>query len=505
MGLSPIVHAGEAFRFTRERFDEMAEKLDKWRNLEALDGGGVAWGEAYVLRAYLEMYQATKDRAYLRRFVALADGILAVRDDALGRKDFAGRSLPLWGVAGKHTVATATLRDEQGRGLLAIRSIRYAYNHQTLVTVQRGTKPGTWRLSHRNEFWEKHRRGKQTFDSLSLDPASPRYVETVVNHPNYVADPTFSRDLGEAPSYLLVVTDLRGDAAPEQKALRLVQDLPLVAQRIGYQGYIGPIYSPITRFASLVHGDRSLQTDFGQAAQRYVVAAEESLATWESSWRNGPGEGEGYYLLIARGEPFWCDGVGAPLNYLGSAGQVLLYLHDVTGKRAYRDKAQAIARLFKNELEQRNNGACVWQYWWGPGENGWTKADGLSENTPAYPGGKYDEDLSHAAWEIEFAVQAYRRGIVFDAKDLKRFAATFTKNLWVPESNELTNRVNGDRRHKGAHNIAGGRWSELSEFDPRIFDCMRRIFAVHRYDRGVYGHLAAVYAQLFRWQEQLAR
>jgi len=295
------------------------------------------------------MYQATGDRAYLRRFVALADGILAVRDDALGRKDYAGRSLPLWGVAGKHTVATVALRDEEGRGLLAIRSIRYAHNHQTLVTVERGTEPGTWRLSHRNEFWEKHRRGKQTFDNLSLDPASPRYVETVVNHPDYVADPTFSR-----------------------------------------------------------------------------------------------------------------------------------------------------------ELEQRDNGAYVWQYWWGPGENGWAKADGLSDNTPAYPGGKYDEDLSHAAWEVEFAVQAYRRGIVFDAKDMKRFAATFTKNLWVPESNELTDRVNGDRGHKGTHNIAGGRWLELSELEPRIFDCMRRIFAVHRYDKGAYGSLAGVYARLYRWQVQLA-
>ena len=237
-----------------------------------------------------------------------------------------------------------------------------------------------------------------------------------------------------------------------------------------------------------------------------MSAAEESLATWESSWREGPNEGEGYYLLTPKGEPFWCDGIGAPLNYLGGAGQVLLYLHDVTGKQAYRDKAQRIARLFKNELELGDNGAYVWQYWWGAGEDGWTKADGLSDNTPAYAGGKYDEDLSHAAWEVEFAVQAHRRGIVFDEEDMKRLAATFTKNLWVPESNELADRVSGDRKYKGHHNIAGGRWVDLCEFDPQIFDIMRQIFTVHRYDKGAaFGHLAAVYARLYRRQEQLAK
>ncbi len=514
MGTSPAAGADETFHFTRERFDEMAGQMDKARDLEALEGDGMAWNQAYVLRAYLDMYQATEDRGYLRRFVALADGILAVRDDALGRQDYAGRSRPLWGIAGNYTMATATLRDDRNRDALAIRSIRYAYNNQTRVTIERGTEPSTWRLSHGNKYWEKLNRGRQTFDNLSLDPKSPRYVEAVVNHPDYVADRDFSRKLAEAPSFLLVVTDLRADAVPEQKTLRPVRDIPLVAHRVGYQGYIGPIYSPMTRFASLVERDQSLQADFGQAAQRYISAAEESLATWESCWRNGPGEGEGYYLLIPKGEPFWCDGVGAPLNYLGAVGQVLLDLHDLTGKPAYRDKAHRIGRLFKNELELRDNGAYVWQYWWGSGKNGWTKADALSDNTPAYSPAKYDEDMSHAAWEVEFAVQAYRRGIVFNEEDMGRLAATFTKNLWVPESNDLTDRVNGDRNQKGTHNIAGGGWLELCEFDPRIFDIMHRIFAVHRYDEKTgyghdkkepYGHLAAMYARLYRRQKQLAK
>lgn len=501
--LHPLCHGDDDFAFSRDRFDAIARTLDESRDLAKLDGSKAAWGESYVMRAYLEMYQATGDRAYLRRFAKLADGVLACRDDVLGLTDHAGRSLPLWGIAGKFTVATATVKDEQGREALAVRSIRYAYNDQTIVTVEEGTEPGTWRLSHRNPFWEEHGPGRRQFDNLSLDPGSPRYIETVVNDPGYVPELDVSRELEEEPSYLLVVSDSRPEAAPAEKTLAAVE-VSLKPKRLAYWCYIGPIYSPLTRFAFLVKEDPGLQDEFAAAAARYVAAAEESLAVWEPSWRDGPDEGEGYYLLTPKGEPFWCDGIGAPFNYLCAAGQVMLYLHDVTGKAEYRKKAEGIARLLKNRLELRENGAYVWQYWWGPGAKGWSKADGLSVNTPTYPPRRYDEDISHGAWAIEFAVQARQRGIVFDEQDMERFAATFMENLWVADTRELTDRVNGNRERKGSFNLAGGRWSGLCEFEPAIFECMRQIFAEHKYAENAYGQQAAVYARLYRWQVKLA-
>lgn len=500
---SPAEPTGETFRFTRQRYDAMVRQLDDARDVGKLDGSRIAWGEGYVLRSYLEMFQATDDRGYLRRFVKLADAVLSRRDDARGLADHAGRVLPLWGVGGRYTVAAATLTDEKGRPALAVKSVRYAYNDQTQVSVSPGTAPGTWKLSHWNPYWAKYGPARRTFDNLSLDPAAPRYVEKVVDDPDFVPAPHFFRRLDESPSFLLVVTDLRKQAPPADKGLRTVTGVALVPRRLAYPGYIGPICSPLTRFAWLIHEDGRLRPEFATSARRYVEAAEQSLAAWAPCWRDGPHNGEGYYLLTAKGEPFWCDGIGAPFNYLCSAGQVLLYLHAITGRPGFLRKATAVALLFKHRLQRLGNGAYQWDYWWGPGEAGWTKADDLSVNTPARGPARYVEDISHGAWEVEFAVLAHRFGVVFSRDDMTRFTATFTKSVWVPADNDLTDRVDGNRKAKGTYNIAGGRWLELTDFDPAVFTVMQRIFAAHRYDHGCHGQLAEVYARLVRWQVRL--
>jgi hypothetical protein len=62
------------------------------------DQGNLAWGESYMLTAYVEMYRATKDPVYLRFVVDHFDRMLKSRDDALGLADaYAGRPLAGWG------------------------------------------------------------------------------------------------------------------------------------------------------------------------------------------------------------------------------------------------------------------------------------------------------------------------------------------------------------------------------------------------------------------------
>lgn len=60
------------------------------------ENGALAWDESYVMRGYLEMYQATKDTKYLDKFIVHGDSVLKQRDSERGVKDYRGLSLPAW-------------------------------------------------------------------------------------------------------------------------------------------------------------------------------------------------------------------------------------------------------------------------------------------------------------------------------------------------------------------------------------------------------------------------
>ncbi|NLC59647.1 MAG: hypothetical protein GX774_22645 [Armatimonadetes bacterium] len=331
--------------FTREGFDALERQLGMTRTFEGATADTFAWGESYMLRGYLEMYLATRDEEYLRRLVRVADAILETRDDRKAARE-GRRAAPVWSLSGHYTVARLVVKDTRGRDALLLRSIRYAYNNQTEVTVTPGAQPGTFTLAHRNEFWQAHGPAEATYTNLSLDPASPRYFERVINDPSYVTDERFARskEAPEPASFLLVATDLRRQKRRDDRLAPLGPTL-LVPGTVAYYGYLGPIFAPMTRFAALVLKTPSLQARFGEAARRYLRAARESLEAYERCWRRGPGPDEGHYLLIEKGADFWCDGIMAPFNYLGSTGQVLANLWDWQQDRETHDKLRRLANL----------------------------------------------------------------------------------------------------------------------------------------------------------------
>lgn len=496
---------GDPIVFTRERFDAMDEVIDRQRDFARAGADDYAWGESYMLRAYVEMYQATGDRDYLRRLVRVADAIIATRDDHRPRPPGTAKPPAVWAVGAQYTVAKLVLKDVTGRDCILLRSTRYAYNDQTVVDVVPGPD-STFTLKTSNEFWQEYGPAEATFADLSLDPASPRYFERVVNDPQYIPDPAFRRSEGVAdkPSFLLVATDLRRDRTIPA-VLAPVSGEKLLPGVIPYYGYIGPIYSGMTRFASLVHRSPSLQAEFGAAARRFVRAARESLAAWDFCWRNGPGPDEGYYLLQPRGADMWCDRVVAPLNYLGSAGQVILGIWDCTGDDRMLDRARRIANLYKRACTVTDKGGYTWPYWGPPADRGWKREYRWSLNTPDYQAASPPDDLSHAAWELEFAVMCHERGIVFDRRDMRRLAATFTRQLWTGDPANLALRVDGSGGSAEGNSMAGARWLDLCAIEPRIFDLNRELWTSNNWAQGVYGHLTGCYARMFRWQEELGR
>lgn len=82
------------------RFDRMDRALNNGDGYS--DGlntkGDLAWGEGYLLRAYVAMAKATDDPAYLDSEVEHFDRMLQNRDDRLGKIDvFRKVALPAWG------------------------------------------------------------------------------------------------------------------------------------------------------------------------------------------------------------------------------------------------------------------------------------------------------------------------------------------------------------------------------------------------------------------------
>src|SRR5215831_4811075 len=72
------------------RFDRMNQRVNGGMGYcSSLNTNGeLAWGEASILLGYIEMYRATRDRAYLDSFIEHFDKVLANRDDRHRRIDF---------------------------------------------------------------------------------------------------------------------------------------------------------------------------------------------------------------------------------------------------------------------------------------------------------------------------------------------------------------------------------------------------------------------------------
>jgi len=87
-------------RRLRELFDDNDRAIHNGRgHSESInENGNLAWGESYILLAYMEMYRATRDRLYLRKLVEHFDRVLQNRDDVRGVADVhAGKLLAGWG------------------------------------------------------------------------------------------------------------------------------------------------------------------------------------------------------------------------------------------------------------------------------------------------------------------------------------------------------------------------------------------------------------------------
>lgn len=482
--------------FNREAFDRLDRSINNGNGYKSGSGSDIAWGESYIMLAYVDMYRATRDTYYLDKLVDHADHVLDQRDDIRGFKDYSGRSRPAWSVGGKYTVAELILRDAGGGNVLKFRSTRYAFNDQTILRVTTRPSDDRFDLVIENPQWPPREEHK----GLTMARNSPEFIEKRLNDCRNVA---LERKIACADGgSKLVTVEVLGHAsglpAKDEEGKPLadcsIRMNPLV---MAYHGYSGQATYPMLEFAWVVRQDPALRARYSAQADRYVAEAAKVFADADEEWRDGPGKGEGYYVLGARGCPFWTDNVPKPFNYLASEGRSLVRLAQLTSDRRWRERAEAIARLLKRHLRLNQDDSYVWDYWWGSIEKGWTRENSPSFNTPAYSGALTVEDSSHGHLEMEFVSLCVQTGWVFNETDAKRFARTFLNHMIDREKWTMNNRVDG-KSSWGKHDSVIGGWMELAAWNPEVARVGRRIGEAQKLHNSASGAGLMTFARLFK-------
>ncbi len=268
----------------------------------------------------------------------------------------------------------------------------------------------------------------------------------------------------------------------------------------GYRGWIGPymydkqywcdvhvgdaiLWKGILDFSVLVHVTPALKQDYGEKARSYVeLASRHCMEKWDSrgTWReDGPvGAYASFTKYLAPGDltswRFGAEVTGSdlslPFNKQNDMAQVALRLYRITGKKAFRVRAEKIFLRMKRSFQYFDD-HYVWNYWepFGP----WDIDRG--KNLPRHWVGVHPY-RNYQAGEVDQIVDAYHAGIVFDERDIRRIINTNLKVMWNGDRNNPRFR-NSNITHvpekqppagSGYTSTAGTLWTGLLGFSAEL-------------------------------------
>lgn len=141
-------------------------------------------------------------------------------------------------------------------------------------------------------------------------------------------------------------------------------------------------------------------------ARRVVESAKTIFDRNEDLFDPSLGAAGGY--RFRRGTPYRLDGACLPFNQQNVWGSALVELHRATGDARFLNRANRLARTFRNEMRTTRDGRLVWEYWPRCVLEGWTPEDGVSENTPSRTPAvdPWFEDVFHAALDVDFMIRS---------------------------------------------------------------------------------------------------
>ncbi|MBX7080285.1 MAG: hypothetical protein K1X88_13905 [Nannocystaceae bacterium] len=220
-----------------------------------------------------------------------------------------------------------------------------------------------------------------------------------------------------------------------------------------YAVHTGMLVTPMLEFVAAVEASPWAQQagDDGETlaskAERYLVAAQESVAFHDDEWNDG-----GYYVfpdvpnLAAAGQI-------QPLNQSNALGRAHLLLAALTGDAGALAKATALATRFRAQISTGADGALLWNY---------------GAGAYAAPG----EDISHAAINVEFAVLAAQHGVVFDDTDLAGLATTFRERIYLDDAT-FSDFIGGGSTNGDSYRAQIGRWVVLAPWSASTYAAVR--------------------------------
>lgn len=389
---------------------------------ESASSATLAWGESYYLNAYVKMYRATRYTRWLDKVVGHFDRMVA------NMSDHDGDGIPGWHTD-RYSVSRMRARALHNRGTASIRP-----EEATVTNIE------------------------QAHEAIDAEfilerVASNRYVVKNLTRSVVVYDGRYSlgQDIPGIPGF-----KLRLDRIPEIGDKFRVETWAV--RPLEYAVHEGMILYPVAQFIELALGDDNLKARYGEKARAYLDLIEERvLRKQERYWvQMAPGMGA-YRFTESSAERF--PNRILPHNQYLALGRVYLVLKDVSDEPLFEERAAQMAAFFKDSLKETGD-AYTWAYW------DWVEA-GMPDQSGT-------EDTSHGHIDVEFAVEAYRRGVVFTRADMLRFARTLTDQMWNGSlsSPKIGSRV--DRQDGDATIIRG--WIELCRWDPRIWDIYWALF-----------------------------
>jgi hypothetical protein len=245
---------------------------------------------------------------------------------------------------------------------------------------------------------------------------------------------------------------------------------------------------PAVLAAREIQSGPTLPTRYQDWAKALLATAERVFQKWDSRncWRAVAGvEGGGVWVVPEFGIDLKTGGWSAgyakrstegftnPDNKLNHIARWMLALHAATGKKVYRDRAEAWFRVMKARLKTRDDGRfLVWNYWEPAGP--WDfNADGSPKHwIGGHPNGGY------YAIDVEAIADAHRHGVVFTRADIDRLVATNRDFMWNQKiEGARFQRIDGGEVDPRWKNSPGLLWESLMPYDATL----RRIFiANHR-------------------------
>jgi hypothetical protein len=229
-----------------------------------------------------------------------------------------------------------------------------------------------------------------------------------------------------------------------------------------YAVHTGMIATPMVELAVLLKRNPELADHvtydgetLADKAEVYVQAGEDAAAVHDREWRN-EGSDSGYYFFPSDGGVH--RGRTLPLNQMNTMGMLHLALAEATGSQHHADRGERLATNLKRALTVSGEDAYLWNYW--------------NEGRFMAPG----EDVSHAAINVAFAKRAYEAGVVFDRRDMERFARTVTRHIHKGGASTASH-IGGPASNDKSQRYQLGRWASLSEFDPEVYPIIRRVMA----------------------------